>query len=288
MPVVTIGMPAYNSERFIGMAIKSILQQTFKDFELIITDDGSTDRTVEIAKSFNDPRITVVQDGENHGISYRLNQQIDLAKGKYFARMDSDDIMLPDRLENQVKYLEDHPDVDLIGGGAIIIDAYNNILGQRIKNECVQVTTDAWYNGTVFVHPTVTGKISFFKNHKYSEDLKGVEDADLWFRGSLDSKMIYLPFPVLLYREPLVLRYKTYLFRYSQSRNLWRSPLMRSHFNLNKRLTKITKSYLKTLIVLLVKLFKLDRVYISKHNTSLTVSANLLSKIGEFTKLLQS
>ena len=79
-PLVTIGIPCYNVGKFISLSIKSVLMQTYTNFELIITDDGSTDNTVEEIRKFKDPRIKIIVDGENHGISYRLNQQIDMAK----------------------------------------------------------------------------------------------------------------------------------------------------------------------------------------------------------------
>src|SRR5690606_13478656 len=99
---VTMGMPVYNAEKFIKMAINSVLQQSHRNFELIITDDGSTDQSMDIVESFNDSRIVLIKDSNNKGISHRLNQQIDLAKGKYFLRMDSDDIMFPDRIEKEI------------------------------------------------------------------------------------------------------------------------------------------------------------------------------------------
>ena len=124
-PLVTIGIPCYNVGRFIALSIKSVLAQTYTNFELIITDDGSTDNTVDEIRKFNDSRIIMIVDGENHGISYRLNQQIDMAKGYIFIRMDGDDIMFPNRVEKQVKYLQEHPNIDVVGTGAVIIDDEN-------------------------------------------------------------------------------------------------------------------------------------------------------------------
>ena len=184
--LVTIGIPVYNVALFIEHTLKSVLNQSYTNFELIITDDGSADNTVEVIRSFNDPRITLIVDDENHGISYRLNQQIDLAKGKYFVRMDGDDLMFPDRVEKQVRYLEEHPDVDVVGAGAVIINNENQIIGMRINKINCKKPTDA-IKTIPFIHPTVTGKIEFFRRHKYDEELSGVEDKDLWCRGVVDS-----------------------------------------------------------------------------------------------------
>lgn len=211
-PLVTIGIPVYNVGRFIGLSLKSVLQQSYTNFELIITDDGSTDNTVEVIRSFNDPRITLIVDGENHGISYRLNQQIDLAKGKYFVRMDGDDLMFPDRVEKQVNYLEEHPDVDVVGAGAVVIDDDNNIIGLRQSTITVKKPEDI-VNKTPFIHPTVCGKISFFQQYHYDERLSGVEDNDLWLRGVANSRYEIIQFPLMFYRDPLKFKIKTYTRR---------------------------------------------------------------------------
>ena len=109
---ISVGIPVYNAEKFLEKTIRSVLNQSYKNFELIITDDGSSDKSVDIVKSFNDSRITLIADGENRGISYRLNQQIRLAKGKYFFRMDADDLMFPERIFTQVNFLEQNPEID--------------------------------------------------------------------------------------------------------------------------------------------------------------------------------
>lgn len=217
MTLVTIGIPTYNVGRFINQTIKSILAQTYSNFELVITDDGSTDNTVEEIKKFNDPRIKLIVDGENRGISYRLNQQINLAKGKYFVRMDGDDLMFPNRVEKEVAYMEQHPDVDVVGTGAVIIDNDNNIIGQRLgKINCSK--PEDIFNGETFIHPTVCGKTEFFKKYHYEERLCGVEDKDLWCRGSVDSSYDIIQEPLLFYRDPLKFKLKTYLSRKKKGR----------------------------------------------------------------------
>ena len=211
-PLVTIGIPCYNVGRFIALSIKSVLAQTYTNFELIITDDGSGDNTVEEIKKIRDPRIKLIVDGENHGISYRLNQQIDMARGDIFVRMDGDDLMFPERVEKQVKYLLEHPEVDVVGSGAVIIDDGNKIIGLRQKPINLNIPEDA-INGTSFIHPTVTARLVFFKRHGYAEDLCGVEDKDLWCRGLKDSKYAVILEPLMFYRDPLKFKLATYLSR---------------------------------------------------------------------------
>ena len=117
-PKVSVIMPAYNSEKYVGEAIESILKQTFADFELIVLNDGSTDKTPDIIKKYaqKDKRIKFIDNSKNQGFIKSLNQCLDVATGEYIAKMDSDDISLPNRLEKQVKYLDEHPDVGLVGG----------------------------------------------------------------------------------------------------------------------------------------------------------------------------
>jgi len=117
--LVSVVLPAYNCPAYLGMAIKSILDQTFENYEFIIIDDGSTDNTPEIIQTFIDPRIRFFQQ-QNQGLAATLNRGIELARGKYIARMDQDDISMPERLAKQVKYLDSHPECGMIGTWAEI------------------------------------------------------------------------------------------------------------------------------------------------------------------------
>ena len=112
-PCVSVLMPAYNVEKYVGAAIESILNQTFSDFEFIIINDGSTDDTANIIKKYaaQDKRIRFIDNHENRGFIARLNDCLDLARGKYVAKMDSDDISLPERFAKQVDFLNTNPDV---------------------------------------------------------------------------------------------------------------------------------------------------------------------------------
>nr|NJM01501.1 glycosyltransferase family 2 protein [Desulfobacula sp.] len=105
-PLISIGMPVYNSDRFIEDAITSVLHQTFQNFELIITDDGSTDDSAKIIESFTDKRIKFLRGEVNLGISSRINHQVNIASGGFFVRMDADDIMFPSRIEEQFSFFK--------------------------------------------------------------------------------------------------------------------------------------------------------------------------------------
>ena len=122
-PTVSVVMTVYNTERYVGEAVGSVLGQTFGDFEFVIVDDGSTDRSTTILKDFaaRDPRIRLVS-RPNTGIVAAANEGIGLARGRYLARMDSDDVCLPRRFETQVNYLEQHPECVLVGSRVTVVD----------------------------------------------------------------------------------------------------------------------------------------------------------------------
>ncbi len=128
-PLITLAMPVHNAGRYLRPAVVSVLQQTFPDWELIIIDDGSLDGAVEAIRDIHDARIKVLSDGMNKGLAARLNEAIDLARGRYFARMDADDISYPDRLAKQLTLLEQNPEIDLCAVRCVAIDAEDELVG---------------------------------------------------------------------------------------------------------------------------------------------------------------
>lgn len=262
--IVSIGIPMYNAEKFIKYAINSVLSQTYQNFELIITDDGSTDKSVEIVRSFDDKRIKLILDGQNKGISFRLNQQINLAKGNFFVRMDADDIMFPNRLEKQIDFLKNNPNIDVVGSSIVILDDENNIIAFR--NAILQTEYRKLFNNILFNHPTVTGKTVFFKNFYYNEEYLGVEDLDLWLRSFPKSNFFVMEEPVLFYRDPLVFKLKTYKFRLTQ-----KNKLLKKNEYLSKhpfyRFVLIQKNNLKKVIATILNLFRIDYILISNRNS---------------------
>src|SRR5882672_11542755 len=114
-PLVSVIMTVYNTEKYLTEAVNSILNQSLKDFEFIIIDDGSTDGSAQLLDSFLDPRIRIFKSSENLGLIVQSNKALGLARGKYIARMDSDDISLPTRLATQVAFLESHLEIGLCG-----------------------------------------------------------------------------------------------------------------------------------------------------------------------------
>src|SRR5258705_4492294 len=126
---VSVILPAYNCEKFIGKAIESVLKQTFTDFELIIINDGSSDKTEFAILAFADPRIVYLKNESNNGLIFSLNRGIEIARGKYIARMDADDICLPSRLSKQKEWLDTHLETTMVATTISFIDGQGNDKG---------------------------------------------------------------------------------------------------------------------------------------------------------------
>ena len=122
MPLVSVIIPSYNHEKFVRECIQSVLDQTFQDFEIIITDDASTDHTVEIIEQFEDSRIKLFKHSTNQGVSVAVNNCIRHASGRYFAWLSTDDVWYREKLEIQVRYLNEHPNVGVVFGKVDWID----------------------------------------------------------------------------------------------------------------------------------------------------------------------
>lgn len=131
MPIVSVIIPSYNHEKFIEECIQSVLSQTFQDFEIVITDDASSDRTVEIIESFNDPRIKLFKYSINKGASIATNNCIRKSSGKYIAMLSSDDAWYPNKLETQVNYLDTHPKIGAVFGKVDWIDEKGDIITSK-------------------------------------------------------------------------------------------------------------------------------------------------------------
>ena len=202
LPTVSIGMSVFNCGATLRMSICSILDQSLHNWELIVLDDGSTDNTAEIASEFTgDRRIRFIADGTNLKLPARLNQSVRLARGKYFARMDGDDIMYPDRLAKQVAYLEAHPEIDLLGGGMVVFRGDGVAYGCRIPALEHNDICRRSYSGIGLAHPTWMGRTEWFRYNPYREDALRMEDKDLLFRTYRKSRFANLPDIVLGYRE---------------------------------------------------------------------------------------
>lgn len=200
-PLVTVLMPVFNGEKYIYEAIESILNQTFRNFEFIIIDDGSTDQTSTIIKSFTDPRIRLVQNTENIGVSKSSNKGLALAEGIYIARLDADDVSLPERLSKQVEYLEHHPNIGVLGTSLQIIDAHNNKSNTLLLPTQHNVLKWCLCFINSIAHSTVMMRREVVEQvHGYNADMVLAEDYDLWRRLSCITQLSNLHDIYVLYR----------------------------------------------------------------------------------------
>jgi glycosyltransferase involved in cell wall biosynthesis len=205
-------MPVYNGARLLAMAIRSILSQTYPNWELILLDDGSSDDTVKIARSFRDPRIRVIADGGHKALSERLNQAIDLSNGKYFARMDHDDVSYPERFQREVDFLEQHPEIDLVGAAILIFSGEGVPRGGiTLSTTHAEICRRPW-GGFKLPHPTWMGRTEWFRRHKYRPKMTS-EDQDLLYRTFQESQFACLPEILLGYREERITVIKGWRYR---------------------------------------------------------------------------
>ena len=178
MPRVSVLMPAYNSEKYVGAAIESILNQTFTDFEFIIINDGSTDSTAKIVRDYakRDNRIKFIDNKKNRGIAKIRNQLLDVANGTYIAFQDSDDISLADRLEKQVRYLDTHKNITVVGGGMKTFPQQQLITAPENPKILDFYWANSVFNPTVMIRKSDIDSI----NLRYDETLQTAEDYDFW------------------------------------------------------------------------------------------------------------
>lgn len=202
MPKISVIMPVYNSEKYLSEAIDSILNQTYGDFEFIIIDDGSTDSSQEIVRSYTDPRIRFYINEHNMGVAATLNRGLDLATAEYIARMDSDDISELCRFEKQVEFLDQHKSVGVVGS------ALRNF-GEGISEQIVEFSTDVEQAKVDMIyscplgHPTIMMRscVLHENNLHYQKSYEGFEDFALWWRIGEYWDIVSMKMPLLRYRK---------------------------------------------------------------------------------------
>lgn len=200
-PLVSIGMPVYNGAGTLVAAIRSIINQTYQNWELLVMDDGSTDGSARVAASFGDPRIRIVEGGDNRGIVFRLNEAVRLAQGDYFARMDADDIAFPQRLERQVSYLDKHSEISLVGAKVLIFSGDGVVMGSvPVRGSHEEIVARPWM-GFCLAHPTWMGHRHWFLTNPYDQSANGAEDQQLLFRTRKMVRFACLQEILLGYRE---------------------------------------------------------------------------------------
>ena len=200
-PSVTIALPVYNGAKTLTLAVNSIINQSYQEWELIILDDASTDCSREVMRTFSDPRIHLVEGDENLGLSARLNMAVDMARGSYFARMDQDDVSYPERIQKQLDFLQTNLDVDMVASATTVFRGDGEAMGcLPVQCEHEQICAKPW-NGFHMPHPTWMGKTSWFRKFKYDSFADGAEDQHLLLTAYQHSHYACISEPLLAYRE---------------------------------------------------------------------------------------
>ena len=205
-PLISILLPVYNAENYVQETIASILAQTYTHFELIVINDGSTDRSQEIIDSFNDKRIITLKNEQNIRLIATLNLGLQKAKGKYIARIDADDIMLPNRISKQVLFLEENLDYGMVGSYVQTFGDVEGSIFYPLDDASIRYTS-MFYNP--FVHSTVMLRASVIATHllDYDSTMLHVEDYALWIQIMRVSKVANLP--------EILVRYRVHAFQIS-------------------------------------------------------------------------
>jgi len=199
-PLVTVLMPVYNGRKYLKEAIESILNQTYKNIDFLIIDDGSTDDSVKVVMSYNDSRIKLVKNEQNIGLTAILNKGVELSNGQYIARMDADDISASDRLEKQVNYLEQHPDVCMVDSIMELMDAQGNSLNKYNSDVISEKDIrNSLPKNNYLGHSSIMIRAGIMRKYKYRTT--EAEDYDLWLQLANDNYIIHkIDEPLLLYR----------------------------------------------------------------------------------------
>ena len=196
-------MSVYNGEKYLSEAIESILNQTFKDFEFLIINDGSTDSSREIILSYDDYRIKLIENDNNIGLTKSLNKGVDIACGKYIARMDADDISMPERLEKQVDFMENHEDIAVCGSCATIINGNDIEYSSFINPETSSEIKVALFFFNPIAHPTAMIRKDVLNAiGNYDPYFEKTQDYNLWYRIYLEDYDFYnFQEKLLIYRN---------------------------------------------------------------------------------------
>jgi len=223
-------MPVFNCEKTLATAIRSILNQTYGNWELLLMEDGSNDNTLNVARSFSDPRISVCTDHLHRGRVARLNLAVTMSRGEYFARMDGDDVAYPERLERQVEYLGRHPKIDLLGCSMLVFKDDGVAVGCRpVPGTHVQICQRP-SNGFYIGHPTWIGRTQWFRTHPYEAGVKRAEDQVLLLNSYSTSSFASLPEILCGYREDRLVLSKMLRGRYEFATAVFKGCLEREEY----------------------------------------------------------
>lgn len=281
---VTIGIPFYNAEETILEAVRSVFAQTHQNWELLLIDDGSTDRSLELVKAIKDPRVRVYSDEKNLKLATRLNQIIDLAKYDYIARMDADDLMSPDRIEKLISILINE-NYDLVSCGTYSIKMNNSYNGYRGNYEEKYSFEGILNKSQKFLHAGLIARKSWYQRNRYNEQIPIGQDTHLWLSASkaLDFNAKSISDPLYMYREEGNVTVKKLMKAYQVERDFYAPMIDNTLF----KYKYITKSWLKTLIVKTMSIFGSLDYLLNRRNKS-KIDENLIEYFNTSLKKINS
>lgn len=226
--LVSVVMPVYNCDLFLESALLSLQAQTFKNFEVILVIDGATDLSLKIAQSFSaqDGRFKVIDRKINRGIVYSLNEGIGVATGDYIARMDSDDLSHPRRLELQIAHMLSNPDWDFCSTAALLGSRKKGVykfFGSAVDR--VVTRSDLIDFGNMIVHGAIMAKSEVMKRNPYNFKFEGCEDYELWLRLVMNYRLGVLAAPLYFYREN-----DGGILAKNRARTLYMTSFLRDHY----------------------------------------------------------
>jgi glycosyltransferase involved in cell wall biosynthesis len=199
-PEISIGLTFYNNADTIRDALRSIFAQSFKNWELIVIDDNSVDKSFEIVQSVKDPRVRVYREDRRKGFVNALNQMTSMARGEYYARMDADDMMHPERLSKQIEYLKINPDMDVVDTAMYSMDQYCRVKGIR-GIDPLSIKPENALKAGLLHHATTMGRTEWFRKNPYNPAYIRAEDCELWCRTYQTSRFDRLKEPLYFVRE---------------------------------------------------------------------------------------
>lgn len=289
MPI-TIGIPFYNAEAYLADAIRSVFAQTYQDWELLLVDDGSTDRSLDIARSVNDPRVRVISDGENRRLPDRLNQITSEAKYDLIGRMDADDLISPARFEKQLKVLKKQPDIDLVTTGVCSITNDNIPVGVRCGSPDDPITGRRLLLGQcAIVHAAVLGRKYWFLRNPYDSSLPRAQDHELWLRAfsKNDFNCYVMGEPLYYYREEDNVTAKRLLSAYACHRYLYKE-YGQLGFKRYELPLMTAKTHLKSLTVKFLSKFGRLDILLNRRNRAINEDTHMPDFTSEIEVVLNT
>ncbi len=273
-PPVSIAIPFYNPGPALLDAVRSVFAQTYTNWELLLVDDGSTDGSLELARSIDDPRVRVFSDGQNRRLAARLNQITGLAQYPYLARMDADDLMARCRIERQMAELDRDPTVALVATGVYSLDDQYVAVGRRCVSPGHCITPRGLLAGqSGIVHASVLARKEWLQRNPYREDLAKSQDTNLWVRAYSkgDLRAAIIPEPLYFYREDGNVTADKLLLAYRIGRTTVREDAG-SRFPQTERLRALAVSHVKSSVVAaLARVGRLDLIRARRNQSAMSL-----------------